>query len=118
MILVLTPLPIVGEAGWRSGWATRGSWKQPAAAVADDSALADLSPAPGQGEPPGWTRQPSIRRLVYAGSSPPKRDRGVVRSGGRRAIYIGGAAFLVVFAFFMLLGTRDAGLITLAILLA
>lgn len=39
---------------------------------------------------------------------------------GRRAIYIGGAAFLVVFAFpfFMLLGTRDAGMITLAILLA
>ncbi len=39
---------------------------------------------------------------------------------GRRAVYVGGAAFLVAFAFpfFLMLGTRDATTITLAILLA
>ena len=39
---------------------------------------------------------------------------------GRRAVYIGGAAFLVAFAFpfFLLLGTKDGLLIGLAILLA
>ena len=39
---------------------------------------------------------------------------------GRRAVYVGGAAFLVVFAvpFFMLLGTRDGLLIGVAIMLA
>lgn len=39
---------------------------------------------------------------------------------GRRAVYIGGAGFMVIFAFpfFLMLGTRDATFITLAILLA